>query len=45
MATRRGRPAQAETKKLDLAVRAAAVATVVELGYARASMEVAEPVV
>lgn len=39
MATRRGRPTQAETKKLDLAVREAAVATFVELGYAGASME------
>jgi AcrR family transcriptional regulator len=39
MATRRGRPTHAEAKKLDLAVREAAVATFVELGYAGASME------
>jgi TetR/AcrR family transcriptional regulator, mexJK operon transcriptional repressor len=39
MATRRGRPTQAETKNLDLAVHEAAVATFVELGYAGASME------
>ena len=39
MATRRGRPTQAEATKLDLAVREAAVATFVELGYAGASME------
>jgi TetR/AcrR family transcriptional repressor of mexJK operon len=39
VATRRGRPTQAEAKKLDLAVREAAVATFVELGYAGASME------
>jgi len=39
VATRRGRPTQAEAKKLDLAVREAAVATFLELGYAGASME------
>lgn len=39
MAIRRGRPTQAETKKLDLAVREAAVATFLEMGYAGASME------
>jgi TetR/AcrR family transcriptional regulator, mexJK operon transcriptional repressor len=39
MATRRGRPTQAEAKRLDLDVREAAVATFVELGYAGASME------
>jgi TetR/AcrR family transcriptional repressor of mexJK operon len=39
VATRRGRPTQAEAKKLDLAVREAAVATFVEMGYAGASME------
>jgi TetR/AcrR family transcriptional repressor of mexJK operon len=39
MATRRGRPTQAEAKKLDLAVREAAVTTFVEMGYAGASME------
>ena len=39
MATRRGRPTQAEAKQLDLAVREAAVATFVEMGYAGASME------
>ena len=39
MATRRGRPTQAEAKKLDLAVREAAVATFLEMGYAGASME------
>jgi TetR/AcrR family transcriptional repressor of mexJK operon len=37
--TRRGRPTQAEAKKLDLAVREAAVETFVEMGYAGASME------
>jgi TetR/AcrR family transcriptional regulator, mexJK operon transcriptional repressor len=39
MATRRGRPTQEEAKQLDLAVREAAVATFVEMGYAGASME------
>jgi AcrR family transcriptional regulator len=39
VATRRGRPTQAEAKQLDLAVREAAVATFVEMGYAGASME------
>jgi hypothetical protein len=39
VATRRGRPTRAEAKKLDLAVREAAVATFLELGYAGASME------
>ncbi len=39
MATRRGRPTQAEAKKLDLSVREAAVATFIEMGYAGASME------
>lgn len=39
MATRRGRPTQAEAKQLDLAVREAAVATFLEMGYAGASME------
>src|SRR4029078_11426575 len=39
VATRRGRPTQAEAKKLDLAVREAAVATLLELGYAGDSME------
>ena len=39
MATRRGRPTQEEARKLDLAVREAAVATFVENGYAGASME------
>ncbi|MCV7300386.1 TetR/AcrR family transcriptional regulator [Mycobacterium barrassiae] len=39
VATRRGRPTQAEAKKLDLAVREAAVATFLEMGYAGASME------
>lgn len=39
MATRRGRPTQAEAKKLDLAVREAAVRTLLEMGYAGASME------
>jgi AcrR family transcriptional regulator len=37
--TRRGRPTQAEAKKLDLAVRKAAVATFVEHGYDGATME------
>jgi len=36
VATRRGRPTQAEAKKLDLAVRGAAVATFVEMGCAGA---------
>ncbi|MCV6963921.1 TetR family transcriptional regulator [Mycobacterium intermedium] len=39
MATRRGRPTQMEAKKLDLAVREAAVATFLEMGYAGATME------
>lgn len=39
MATRRGRPTQAEAKALDQTVREAAVATFVEFGYAGASME------
>jgi TetR/AcrR family transcriptional repressor of mexJK operon len=39
VATQRGRPTQAEAKKLDLAVREAAVALFIELGYAGASME------
>ena len=39
MSTRRGRPTRAEARKLDLAVRQAAVATFLELGYAGASME------
>jgi AcrR family transcriptional regulator len=39
VATRRGRPTQAEARKLDLAVREAAVATFLEMGYAGASME------
>ena len=39
MATRRGRPTQAEAKRLDLAVREAAVAAFLEMGYAGASME------
>lgn len=39
MATRRGRPTQAEAKQLDLAVRDAAVQTFIELGYAGATME------
>jgi TetR/AcrR family transcriptional regulator, mexJK operon transcriptional repressor len=39
VATRRGRPTQEEARKLDLAVREAAVATFVEMGYAGASME------
>ena len=39
MATRRGRPTQAEAKLLDLAVREAAVAVFLEMGYAGASME------
>lgn len=39
MSTRRGRPTRAEASKLDLAVREAAVATFIELGYAGASME------
>lgn len=39
MSTRRGRPTRAEASKLDLAVREAAVATFLELGYAGASME------
>jgi len=39
MAKRRGRPTQAEAKQLDLAVREAAVATFVEMGYAGATME------
>lgn len=39
MATRRGRPTQAEAEALDRTVREAAVATFVELGYAGASME------
>jgi AcrR family transcriptional regulator len=39
MVTRRGRPTQAEAKQLDLAVREAAVATFVEMGYAGATME------
>ncbi|WP_082975189.1 TetR/AcrR family transcriptional regulator [Mycobacterium sp. 1245805.9] len=39
MAIRRGRPTRAEAKKLDQAVREAAVATFVELGYADTSME------
>lgn len=39
VATRRGRPTQAEAKKLDLAVREAAVAVFLEIGYAGASME------
>ncbi|GAB3011592.1 TetR/AcrR family transcriptional regulator [Mycobacterium bourgelatii] len=39
MATRRGRPTQLEARKLDLAVREAAVATFLEMGYAGATME------
>lgn len=39
MTTRRGRPTQAEARKLDLAVRKAAVATFVENGYDGATME------
>jgi TetR/AcrR family transcriptional repressor of mexJK operon len=39
VAIRRGRPTRAEAKQLDQAVREAAVATFVELGYADASME------
>jgi TetR/AcrR family transcriptional regulator, mexJK operon transcriptional repressor len=39
VATRRGRPTSAEAKQLDLAVREAAVATFLEMGYAGASME------
>jgi TetR/AcrR family transcriptional regulator, mexJK operon transcriptional repressor len=39
MATRRGRPTQAEAEQLDLAVREAAVATFLEMGYAGAGME------
>ncbi|GFG96714.1 TetR/AcrR family transcriptional regulator [Mycobacterium timonense] len=39
MSTRRGRPTRAEARKLDLAVREAAVTTFLELGYAGASME------
>jgi TetR/AcrR family transcriptional regulator, mexJK operon transcriptional repressor len=39
VAIRRGRPTRAETKKLDQAVREAAVATFVELGYADTSMD------
>lgn len=39
MAKRRGRPTQAEAKLLDLAVREAAVAAFLEMGYAGASME------
>ncbi|MGW5382547.1 TetR/AcrR family transcriptional regulator [Nocardia sp. NPDC003963] len=37
--TRRGRPTQAEAKKLNLAVREAAVATFLESGYDGATME------
>lgn len=37
--TRRGRPTQAEAKKLDVAVRKAAVATFVGCGYDGATME------
>ncbi len=39
MATRRGRPTQAEAKALDQTVREAAVATFLEFGYAGATME------
>jgi TetR/AcrR family transcriptional regulator, mexJK operon transcriptional repressor len=39
VATRSGRPTQAEAKKLDHAVRKAAVATFVEFGYDGTSME------
>lgn len=39
MATRRGRPTQAEAKELDQKVRESAVATFLEFGYAGASME------
>ena len=39
MATRRGRPTQDEAKRLDLAVREAAVQTFLEMGYAGATME------
>jgi TetR/AcrR family transcriptional regulator, mexJK operon transcriptional repressor len=39
MATRRGRPTQAEAKALDQTVREAAVATFLEFGYSGASME------
>lgn len=39
MATRRGRPTQSEAKRLDLAVREAALATFLEMGYAGATME------
>src|ERR1700754_3035039 len=39
MATRRGRPTHAEARQLDLAVREAAVAAFLEMGYAGASME------
>jgi TetR/AcrR family transcriptional repressor of mexJK operon len=39
VATRRGRPTQEEARQLDLAVREAAVATFVEMGYAGAGME------
>ena len=38
MSTRRGRPTQAEAKRLDAAVRKAAVAVFLEHGYAAASM-------
>ena len=39
MATRSGRPTQAEAKKLDHAVRKAAVATFLEFGYDGTSMD------
>jgi TetR/AcrR family transcriptional repressor of mexJK operon len=39
VATRRGRPTQAEAKKLDQTIREAAVATFAEFGYADTSME------
>ena len=39
MVTRRGRPTQAEAKKLDQTIREAAAATFAEFGYADTSME------
>jgi AcrR family transcriptional regulator len=39
VATRRGRPTQAEAKRLDQTIREAAVATFAEFGYAETSME------